>query len=426
MGGIVGVKHALLIIGISFALFFNNYDYSFALSPSFSRQYIGEPQSNVWQPYALTNLANCSTTENVKFPHMEAISYISDGRFLNSTIWLNGPFNETIRSDNNSYFQMGGYFMLIKVISTYQSEGFDYMLTVESEPGAHWKRTLEEMSSYDRRSLEPLDSNYTGFFDNSPGNPSLREKGKGHVNLSIDLEKINFPEKYIVLFGTYYGRADRLHGGCMYWDLADAVAYAPPPEFPVSTSPNPVIMRADEQRNITLSVNSSISGPSLLNASLSLIPFPPKGLELSVVPNKQPMNLPGVTTSYVTVKSQTNPTFDQSYVARVMAEISFPKIPLNLTGIRANPLPAPVGNTAAQETIVTPTIDQTYYFKVDVKPALRFDERFANFWTNFWNVWGPLITLIGGGFATGLSALLINRFRGRSRNKSRRIDDYLE
>ena len=410
----------LLTIAIFFALTLSNYNYSFALSPSFPRQYIGEPPYADWQAYALTSRANCSAVADINFPQIEAITYVSDGRFLNATLWLDGPFNERIPVDNNFLIQMGGYFMAVKVVSTYRSEGFDYMLTVDS--GSHttrWIRDLKELSSNDSRSLEDPDINPIGFFDNSPGNPALREKGKGHVNLSLDLEKINFPQQYIVLFGTTFGRIDLLRGGCIFADLADTVAYAPPPEFAALILPNPVIMRADEEKTITLTVNSSISVPSSLIANLSLNASAPKGLELSVVPNEQPMNLPGITTSYVTARAQTNPPSGQSHVVSVMAEISFPKIHLALGGLIPAGVPAGLlgigGNATNQDPIVTATINPMYNFKVDVLPSLTFEERFADFWT----VWGPLITFIGGGFAAGGAKLFFDKIKKSDTSKEK-------
>ena len=48
------------------------------------------------------------------------------------------------------------------------------------------------------------------------------------------------------------------------------------------------------------------------------------------------------------------------------------------------------------------------------------DLRFRDFWDTF----GDMISLVGGGFAAGLSALLIDRFKNRSKYRSRKIDDW--
>jgi hypothetical protein len=59
------------------------------------------------------------------------------------------------------------------------------------------------------------------------------------------------------------------------------------------------------------------------------------------------------------------------------------------------------------------------YFTV-VIAAYPFEEQFRD----FWNTYGDLIGLVGGGFAAGFSALLIDRLKNRSKNKSRKIVDW--
>ena len=54
---------------------------------------------------------------------------------------------------------------------------------------------------------------------------------------------------------------------------------------------------------------------------------------------------------------------------------------------------------------------QSDILKVLVKTTYSWNERFGEFWNNY----GDFISLLGGGFAAAFSALLIDRFKIRSK-----------
>ena len=125
-----------------------------------------------------------------------------------------------------------------------------------------------------------------------------------------------------------------------------------------------------------------------------------------------------------------------SYTVPIISRISFPAtvtldvnpfidLPINSTDASRGPNISE-NNASTLETIRTNITAASISprpssFAVVVEPY-PFQEQFKD----FWSAYGDIISLIGGGFAAGLSALLIDRFRGRSRNKSRKIDDYSE
>jgi hypothetical protein len=80
-----------------------------------------------------------------------------------------------------------------------------------------------------------------------------------------------------------------------------------------------------------------------------------------------------------------------------------------------------VGNLETEETLIksmslTP---RTSSFSIVVK-LYPIEKWFKD----FWNTYGGVMGLVGGGFATGISALLIDRFKNRSKYRSRKFDDW--
>ena len=104
------------------------------------------------------------------------------------------------------------------------------------------------MLANDRRTLWQDNNNYTSFFDNT-GN-------KGHVNLSLDLKRVSYPNQFALIF--YLMDVILTKGNiCGVVDVANNAVYIPPPLFTVSAFPNPLETRHGETKTIELKVNST-------------------------------------------------------------------------------------------------------------------------------------------------------------------------
>jgi hypothetical protein len=364
--------------------------------------------SNDWEVTSSNNQTDCPALENIPSPDMETITYLSDGKFLNATMWLNGPVNEGT-GDSEERLQVRGYVVGIILISTFESDTFDYMFTVKSGPfSSQWVPSAEEQSSNDSRFLDWYPY---WFFDHNSSNVFPGLKGKDHVNLSLDLEKINFPNQYIALFGTYFASLDFPEGLCTYLDFADNGAYVPPPEFAVSTSPNPLIVSPGEEKKVNLTINSSIPAAPQLSLNTSS----PKGLSLKFDPDIQTMTPDGITTSYATIKVLENASYGHPYTVPITPEISFPRINFDIgQEITGNPI---VTENATISAVIKP---KPYYLTITVLPPTSVEQNV----TNFWNAWGPIISFIGGGFVAGAAGLFFDRIRKSKRSKNKRLDNY--
>jgi len=252
----------------------------------------------------------------------------------------------------------------------------------------------------DRRTLWQ-DDNYTGFFDNT--------ENKGHVNLSLDLKGVSYPSQFAVIFYLIDVIITKEYT-CGMVDAARNAVYIPPPEFAISTFPNPLEIRQGEKETIELKVNSTtpitFTKPSVILSVGSV----PDGIEIE--PNE--ILLPSVDTpsSHLDIKVSDS-VKPASYTLPIHSNISFP-ITVDLNPILSSsnttlPKGSPLGNITVS-TISPIPLD----FHVVVEPYTP-RERFED----FWNTYGDPISLVLGGFTAGLSALLIDRLK----NRSKRIDD---
>jgi hypothetical protein len=394
------------------------------LSPSFPRQQLSDPLNDL-KYYPLFPKSNCTEIrQSVQFPEIEAVSYFSDGNFLNATIWLSGPFEES----PVSIVSIPTYFMNIGIIHPQDLKlKNDYSVSVQWNIST-WTKTLREFSINGTRTLE--DNKHSHFFDNT--------EDKGHVDLSLDLRKIASPNQYFASFGTLYS-AMKKGNACGLVDVLDHVGYIPPPKFSLSTFPSLLEIKQGEEKTIELRINSSTLAKAVVDVKPALERVP-VGVDVSIL-TKNPIKVPpaGIAPSRIKITVSDN-VAEGPYTVPIISNMSFPatvtldvnpfiKRTSNTTdGSRGLYIPQNTASSLEElrgpitaGPITAPSLSQESSVPVHVE-EYPFPAKFKD----FWSVYGDIISLIGGGFAAGLSALLIDRFRTRSRHKSGKIDDYLE
>jgi hypothetical protein len=383
-------------------------------SPPFPRQFMLDDQ-NDWQPFSVLPNSNCTNILNtIQIPDMTGVTYFSDGKFLNATIWLSGPFKEVPKPE----IRPAIYGMNIGIVqSNNMTVNVDYTTSVHWNISNHaWSIATDELLANDRRTLWE-DDNYTGFFDNT-GN-------KGHVSLSLDLKGVSHPSQFALIF--YMIDVIITKGNvCGIVDVANNAVYIPPPEFSVSAFPNPLEIRQGETETIELKVNSTTPITFTQPSAILSVGLAPDGIEID--PNEISLPSANIPSSHLDVKVS-NTVKPASYTLPIHSNISFPITvdldpflssfnttlpkgsPLRLMGSFNTTLPkgSPLSNITLS-TISPIPVD----FDVIVKPY-PIEEKFKD----FWNTYGGPIGLIAGGFAAGLSALLIDKLKRRSKQKSK-------
>jgi hypothetical protein len=222
------------------------YNNVLAESPSFSLQQFAGGYKD-W--YDLAN-GNPFPRSEAKNPLMDltdilSVNYFSDGKTLHVIFWLAAPFdNPNITADIISY----GALIDADFNETTGIQGADYSIGINwNNTSKSWYKSFDELETPnefigagDRKILDTT-PNFLGFYD-----PKHR-----YVILDIDLAKMQFPNKYKILFFTQY-RDDK------FWviDSTDWIA-VPPPRLTISPSSNPVFIPPGGQTSIELRLNAS-------------------------------------------------------------------------------------------------------------------------------------------------------------------------
>jgi hypothetical protein len=351
---------------------------AFGISPSFVRQEIRDGSQDWWdhEKEEFTNVNNYSD--------ISAVSYFSNGEFLNATIFTNSTF---VKEPSNV---MPSYGMLINADTRFDTGwlGHDYLLRITWDNNTKtWNSVLEEWSS--ARILRVLDQklNYTDFFDEGEGNK--------YVHLSLDLADLNFPQQYVVLFFIDY-QLDMNNPKRAISDYSDWV-HIPPLRFTISTSPSSIELRPGEEKIVEVQVNST--SPTTTSFTTPHLSFTTNKIDSIDDPYFVPkeLDLPryGIATSSLHIKASRNATVSP-HTLQIFGDISFPVQYVGGTEVKSE-----LGKAIFQSMTVNTNL------AVTILPPLTFQEHFSNFWT----VYGDPINLFGGGLAAGLAAILIDNLR---------------
>lgn len=390
-----------------------------AISPSFVRQEITDDDpSPDWSYSPLFPGANCSVVKLHSYvPDIEGVSYFSDGNSLNATIWLSSSFEEKPK-----FVRAPTYSMLIGIIQPFEAN-----LKVNYATSVSWdlmnqawiKKTEEFFGNNSSRIIEQR--TIQNFSDNS-GN-------KGKINLSLDLHRLNFPPKYFVLFsaidlGIAKGNA------CMLIDFIDRSLFIPP-DFRIATFPSQLQINQGEEKNFLIDLNST----KFIDTLVILNPDEPRGFKIDFDPNPLIVSREGRATSELKMKVS-DAVQPRPYRFSVYSNISLPdKIDfsqylesatqslINGTQIPGSEeskrqLVNKITNNLVRDTVVTGKImqlspPQPFYITAIVIPYAWWKEGFSS----FWNIYGDILSLIGGGFAAGFSALLIDRLKNKTKHE---------
>jgi hypothetical protein len=274
-----------------------------------------------------------------------------------------------------------------------------------------WTRREYEVSAFDKTRILSEEKNFTGFYDKTQGQPPYN-----YILFSFDLSKVNLPQQYRSVFyitDLYV----KQHALCRLvdttnWDII------PPPEFTMTTNPNPVELRPGEERDIQLLIKGNTHLPT--EALISQYGENSKnnknnnntwniqsgGLNTSIALNRISIPDSGTGTLNLHVKALNNAE-PISHVLPIMADISFPTTITNRGGESFT-------NSKSETQKVTSNLTLV------VLPAYTTEERFGSF-VNSWitpvtGVWTFL-----AGVAAVLTPLIIrvyNKRKGKSTNKN--------
>jgi hypothetical protein len=353
---------------MTLALIFYSPDEAVSSSPAFVRQEITDTHGDWWDH----RQGNFTTGYN--FSDMTAVSYLGDGRFLNATIFLSSKFVE------NPDKYMPAYGAMINADSNENTgwQGYDYFMRIAWDNfNKVWTYVLQEWSTVQIERLLDQKSNYTDFFDKGENN--------NYIHLSLDLEKLNFPTEYTVVFFTdYIFEKDGLYGVSDYSNWIRI----PPPEFFITAVPNELILRPGEDRIVEVRFNSSTA---VFGAHVTLYTDQIDGFESYFINNERDIPTSGMATSDLHVHASKDAQ-PKPYTLQMFVNISFP---------------AQYISREEQLKTISDNMTEILNLPITILQPLTFGEEFKGFWETY----GGALSLIGGGFAAGFAALVFDKLR---------------
>jgi hypothetical protein len=344
------------------------------------------------------NKTTCADTQNrIPYPDITAISYASDGKVLNATLWLSHPF---VKPSVNSSLALQElerkYVMLIFAGSVYDTlQRFLFTLSWDRASNT-WTKIIEQLSPspgenniFDKWEKKVLsqDKNYSGFFDPE----------KNYVDLSLNLDTINSPPKYSVVSyasEVYATTTDQKFRLCHTQDLTDVI-HVPPPEFSMTVSPGSLTLRPGEEQKAELRIENDNSE---LNALIDVHTNMSKDLELNISPNHVYLPQNGMATLMLDIKARRDAT-EGPHTVPILARIAFPtSLKSMISGERI-------------DNMESASLPLQSNFTVTVLPPLRFDE----YLNSFYNSWlAPVSGIVG--LAAVIAPLFVYLYKKKQKN----------
>ena len=221
-----------------------------ASSPSFELQELINENRQWVQTYG-------NSTEGLKTSYTDILStnYISDGKTLNTTVWLYSGFSNSSSAYDEIYNASDAY-------SNLSSAKLSYGILIDSDAntrtgynGANYDFYAElyegklnvylyQLSSTGGYKLVGSKSNLTFSHAESPVGP-------GYVNLNLDLSSIGYPSEYNLLFYSAESIGSNEVRQFTNW------VTIPPPSLEISTSPSDISIRQGEEQMIPARIKST-------------------------------------------------------------------------------------------------------------------------------------------------------------------------
>jgi len=344
-----------------------------AQTPSFIRQNIGDP------PFDFIDAdKQVSSKRGDLSTDIVEVTYFSNGNTLNSTIWLLWPFKE-----RPTEYSTLNYGMMIDSDFNENTgqKGIDYQLEISwNNQSKTWTKILTEWSSaVSGRILSKVD-NFSSFYGNH----------SDYVLLPIDLENIQYPSKFRVI---YYAESKKDYGPL----LTDFTKWIniPPPELQVATYPQSIELRQGESKTVELTINSTSDlEPEILLSSNNqesepILDFSNKNLKL---PSDGFASIP------LTIRTSSD-TNIAPHTVSIFANSSYPALEFVKVNSTSNNTDLPFKIQGENKMFKTSIL-------VDVKEPLSVTDQISEFWNKLGD---PIVFLYG--VLAGISPLIFKMIK---------------
>lgn len=360
----------------------------YADSLSFSRQEMNTGTHNGIQ---LNVIKHVQTKANYKgtldnSSDIQRVTYFSDGKTLNATVWLGGGVKLNPSKYGASTIVYG---MLVDSDDNPATGkyGVDFQKELQwTNNTKTWNLLMVEYSSPTNYRTLDVVKNYTGFsVDNQK-----------YVLLPLNLKEITSPDRYRALYYAIiiYNESKMLLDLTPWIDI-------PPPQYSFLTTPSPILIQQGDQEDIGVQLKSSTGIPLKV---VGLIPSQNYS-NVKVVFNPNQLNSSSFGVAPVPLRVQVPSS----------AQIGQYSIPI-LVNISTGSLFPSKFIQLANFNVTVPTQGYTTTksnLTVSVVEPPSIDQRIKEFWSTY----GALVSLIGAGFAGGASTIVFEYLKNRKKEK---------
>lgn len=323
---------------------------------------------------------------------IEKVTYFSNGKSVNATLWFGGnvPKNPSAEGAGSVI-----YGVLVDVDNNPATGkfGVDYQKEIQWMDG-QWDSFLTEYSSPSHSRILELRRNETVVF----------EQDQNYIPLSLYLDSITSPHKFKVL---YYAAVFYRNNSKIVVDFTDWLDI-PPATYTFSTLPSPLIMRQGERMDVGAQLKSSSGitpnaigfSPSEKYSGIKLIFNPNKSLNRSSTSSTF-SNVAPTPFTVIVPKDAPVGQYEIPILVNISSGSLFPSKYIDVLGGRFN-LSVPSLGYIIKEANLSLSVIEPPTTAEQVK--------------DFWSAYGSLITLMGAGFAGGLSTYLFDYLKNRKKS----------
>lgn len=177
----------VIILFVSLVIF-SAYSNIYASSPVYSRQEIQDKANDTIVLMAIyDNQTQVKPKGKILSDNITSVTYSSDGKVLNSTIWLKDDFKRI------PYGHIPSYFLVIDIDSNKNTgvAGIDYSIELSWDSETKkWVRQVSELSSDSKFKVISRESDYKNIPDNNAS----------YISLYFNLTKAEEPSEYNIAF----------------------------------------------------------------------------------------------------------------------------------------------------------------------------------------------------------------------------------
>ncbi|MDQ4074455.1 MAG: hypothetical protein M3162_09170 [Thermoproteota archaeon] len=333
---------------------------------------------------------------------IQRISLYEKQNQLNSTMWLGG--NQSTVGDLADITSMGFGILIDSDRDPYTGkQGVDYQLEYQLVKGnstddfQKWNKILYEYSSLGQYRIMDVNKNYSGFFGDG--------RNSNFVLFSMDMDKIHVNPSFRLMYYSLASYSDNT----IEIDLSNWINI-PQDSFSIFTTPEEIILRQGESKTVGLQIVSSSGKVSSITDLYGLENYTSLNIEMLHQNDGMANSTIGGFYGTEPIQLKLNAPGDANvgkHTIPVSANISFgSNFPSNFINFRNN---------------FEVFIDTKGYelmegnITVNVLEPLSFHEELRN----FWSVYGSIISLIGAGFAGGVSSFFFESIKER---RKKRVD----